>query len=82
MAKPLIQPVIFTDLHGTLMDRKIMAGPFWDSIFLRLMGGRSKAEEVHVNNHSYDAHALADALMVTGPSGTNVNDLRVLLIEP
>lgn len=58
------------------------AGAFlWPDI-LSAMGGSAKAQELLANNNSYDAFCAADALMMTGPSGTNVNDLRVLLIDP
>jgi glycerate 2-kinase len=33
------------------------------------------------NNDAYAALKAADALLVTGPSGTNVNDIRVILIS-
>jgi len=32
-------------------------------------------------NDSYHALKAADALIVTGPTGTNVNDVAVLLID-
>lgn len=58
------------------------AGAFlWPGI-LSAMGGVPKAEELLANNNSYDAFSLANALMITGPSGTNVNDLRLLLVDP
>jgi hydroxypyruvate reductase len=34
------------------------------------------------NNDSYEALEAGRALLVTGPTGTNVNDLRVALISP
>ena len=33
-------------------------------------------------NDSYHALAAADGLLFTGPTGTNVNDLAVVLIAP
>ena len=33
------------------------------------------------NNDAYHALRAADALLLTGPTGTNVNDLTVLLVE-
>ena len=40
------------------------------------------AEEYLNNNDSYNALAKCDGLVFTGATGTNVNDLYVLLIEP
>ena len=34
------------------------------------------------NNNAYNALALANGLIMTGPTGTNVNDVSVLLIKP
>lgn len=33
------------------------------------------------NDNSYSAFKAVDALLMTGPSGTNVNDLRILLVS-
>ena len=33
------------------------------------------------NNNSYYALGAADALIVTGPTGTNVNDLTLILTD-
>jgi hydroxypyruvate reductase len=33
------------------------------------------------HNDAYSAFAAIDALYVTGPTGTNVNDFRAILIE-
>ena len=33
------------------------------------------------NNDSYHALQAVDGLIITGPTGTNVNDVAVLLIE-
>lgn len=43
-------------------------------------GGVSPAEAL-ANNDAYHALRAADALLLTGPTGTNVNDLTVLLIN-
>ncbi len=42
-------------------------------------GGTDPAEDL-TNNDAYPALEAADALILTGPTGTNVNDLRVALI--
>ena len=34
------------------------------------------------NNNAYAALEKSGGLIITGPTGTNVNDLTVLLIEP
>jgi glycerate 2-kinase len=44
-------------------------------------GGTDPAEALS-NNDSYAALEAGGALLVTGPTGTNVNDLRVALISP
>jgi hydroxypyruvate reductase len=44
-------------------------------------GGTDPAEALS-NNDSYAALEAGAALLVTGPTGTNVNDLRVALISP
>ena len=36
--------------------------------------------DVLANNDSYNALKLVDGLVITGPTGTNVNDVAVLLI--
>jgi len=57
------------------------AGAFlWPGI-LGDMGGQSPAQEMLDNNDSYVAFERADGLLVTGPSGTNVNDLRIILVN-
>jgi glycerate 2-kinase len=56
------------------------AGAFlWPGI-LDAMGGEETARQLLADDNSYLAFKNADALLMTGPSGTNVNDLRVLLI--
>ena len=56
------------------------AGAFlWPGV-LSAMGGPEKALQFLDSDESYCAFQAADGLMMTGPSGTNVNDLRVLLI--
>ena len=34
------------------------------------------------NNNAYNALMLANGLIMTGPTGTNVNDVAVVLIKP
>ena len=56
------------------------AGAFlWPGI-LEMMDGADQARQMLERDNSYLAFEKADALLMTGPSGTNVNDLRVLLI--
>ena len=56
------------------------AGGFlWPGI-LDLMGGAGQAQELLEQDNSYLAFEKAGALLMTGPSGTNVNDLRVILV--
>lgn len=43
-------------------------------------GGTGPAEAL-ADNDAYPALKTADALILTGPTGTNVNDLRVALVE-
>lgn len=43
--------------------------------------GKSATEYLN-NNDSYNALKLTDGLIFTGPTGTNVNDLYALLIQP
>ena len=45
------------------------------------MGGADQARQFLENDDSYRAFEKADALLMTGPSGTNVNDLRLLLVH-
>ncbi|MEP3227273.1 MAG: glycerate kinase [Parasphingorhabdus sp.] len=56
------------------------AGAFlWPDI-LQAMGGKQSAQSFLDNDNSYLAFEKADALHITGPSGTNVNDLRIILV--
>ncbi len=56
------------------------AGAFlWPGI-LDAMGGPENARGLLDSDNSYLAFEKADGLLMTGPSGTNVNDLRILLI--
>lgn len=46
---------------------------------------RGKGIDIHEyleNNDAYNALKAADGLIITGPTGTNVNDVAVLLIKP
>lgn len=57
------------------------AGAFlWPGI-VDQMGGRESAQRLLDADNSYIAFEKANGLLITGPSGTNVNDLRVLLID-
>lgn len=56
------------------------AGAFlWPGVLNR-MGGVAQARQMLHSDNSYLAFQKADGLLVTGPSGTNVNDLRILLV--
>ncbi len=56
------------------------AGAFlWPGV-LEAMGGGPQARRLLDDDNSYLAFQKADALLMTGPSGTNVNDLRILLV--
>jgi glycerate 2-kinase len=46
-----------------------------------IRGGGIDPEEALVNNDAYGALEAGGALLVTGPTGTNVNDLRVALVS-
>jgi hydroxypyruvate reductase len=39
-------------------------------------------EKTLADNDSYNALKAVDALIITGPTGTNVNDVSVLLVQP
>lgn len=56
------------------------AGAFLWPELLPMIGGSAAATDFLASDCSYTAFQRADALMITGPSGTNVNDLRVLLV--
>ena len=59
-----------------------VAGAYTDETsFNRLKEKGTDTEEVLDNNDSYTALEKIDGLIVTGPTGTNVNDLYVLLIK-
>ena len=56
------------------------AGAFlWPGI-LDMMDGARQARHLLEQDNSYLAFERAGALLMTGPSGTNVNDLRVILV--
>ena len=56
------------------------AGAFlWPGV-LDAMGGADQARAMLDHDDSYLAFQKADGLLMTGPSGTNVNDLRILLV--
>ena len=57
------------------------AGAFlWPEVLSR-MGGAAQARQLLDRDNSYRAFQKADGLLMTGPSGTNVNDLRILLVR-
>ena len=45
------------------------------------MGGEARARKLLERDNSYLAFEKANGLLMTGPSGTNVNDLRILLVR-
>jgi len=57
------------------------AGAFlWPDV-LKAMGGIAQARQMADGDNSYLAFEKANGLLMTGPSGTNVNDLRILLVH-
>jgi hydroxypyruvate reductase len=48
----------------------------------KVRDGDMDPDEALSDNDSYAALEAGGALLVTGPTGTNVNDLRVTLISP
>ncbi|HEY8392352.1 MAG TPA: glycerate kinase [Capillibacterium sp.] len=58
------------------------AGGYVDNTTKEKLGAKGiKIFEVLENNDAYHALQAVDGLIVTGPTGTNVNDLSVLLIK-
>lgn len=58
------------------------AGGYVDgSTFSQLMRHHISVAEVLQNNDAYHALQVCDGLIMTGPTGTNVNDVAVLLIQ-
>jgi hydroxypyruvate reductase len=75
-----------TDIYGFAADSDGIDGSednagayLWPTV-LKEMGGAQVARHHLDTDNSYSAFAAAEALMITGPSGTNVNDLRLLLV--
>ena len=64
-------------IDGTQENAGAMIGP--DTLARAERLGLS-AGELLAANRSYDFFAALDDLIVTGPTGTNVNDLRVILV--
>ena len=59
------------------------AGAFADGTTVpRLLAQGMNPAAMLARNLSYPALAAADTLFVTGPTGTNVNDFRAILVEP
>lgn len=57
------------------------AGAFlWPDV-LNAMGGVAQAQQMLDGDNSYLAFQKANGLLMTGPSGTNVNDLRILFVR-
>lgn len=76
-----------SDIYGFAADSDGIDGSednagafFWPDI-LSVMGGSKNADKHLQNDNSYWAFKEANALLMTGPSGTNVNDLRVILTQ-
>ena len=58
------------------------AGGFADQFTAqKLRDAGVDVEEVLKNNDSYHALELTDGLIITGPTGTNVNDVAVVLVQ-
>ncbi|MBQ1826821.1 MAG: hypothetical protein II126_02510, partial [Erysipelotrichaceae bacterium] len=62
-----------TDAAGGIVDGKT---------FTRLMKKGISIPEVLQDNDSYNALKQVSGLIFTGPTGTNVNDVAVALIDP
>lgn len=61
-----------TDAAGGIVD---------ETTFAKLSEAGFEVRKVLAENNAYPALSAADALLMTGPTGTNVNDLTVLLIK-
>ena len=59
-----------TDAAGGIVD-----GETWDIITKKGLNPTALLE----NNSSYQALSAANALIITGPTGTNVNDIMIML---
>ncbi|MBO5357439.1 MAG: glycerate kinase [Clostridia bacterium] len=58
------------------------AGGYADgNTYKEIAKSKKSAEEYLNNNDAYNALALSDGLIFTGPTGTNVNDVSILLIN-
>lgn len=62
-----------TDAAGALVN-----GETWEAI----RRGGINPEEALASFNSEEAHRVAGTRLITGPTGTNVNDLYILLLEP
>lgn len=58
------------------------AGGFADGATIKNMGGKKSAEAFLDENDSYNALKKAGALLITGPTRSNVMDLEIILIYP
>ena len=59
------------------------AGGFVDGeTAIKLRNAGIEISRVLADNDAYHALKLANGLVITGPTGTNVNDVAVLLIKP
>lgn len=58
------------------------AGGFADSETVARIGGMERAQAMLADNDSNRALVAAGALLITGPTRTNVMDLAILLIKP
>ena len=61
-----------TDAAGGIVDGDTMQ---------RLSDAGLSVHQVLADNDAYHALKAADGLLVTGPTGTNVNDVSVVLIK-
>ncbi|MCL1994921.1 MAG: glycerate kinase [Defluviitaleaceae bacterium] len=61
-----------TDAAGGMVTEKTM---------LELKNKGIKIQDVLANNDSYNALKAVDSLVMTGPTGTNVNDITVVLVK-
>ena len=74
--------IAFFDIDGTLIDmnKKVMSEKMLETLIRLKEKGISIPAVLAENNSNY-ALAEADALIMTGPTGTNVNDLYLLLCK-
>jgi glycerate 2-kinase len=83
-ALPPLAPVVFVSAGTDGIDgRTDAAGALADDTTVRRAAAAGIDVEAALGAHaSYDVFARLDDLLVTGPTGTNLGDLQVLLLAP